>query len=604
MNLEQGGNIYRLRPDSPATNAYIAQPRQSPKDADPHEIRIYIMLALFLLFGLILAGQLIRYQAFGVVPKTARENPNAAIDQLLERGVITDRRGHPLAMDHFKYEIKISPKDIEDPEAFAERVAPIIGKDPLQLVKAIEENRDAAYLTIAYPEPPAIGEKVIALGEPTIGAVPWPKRYYPEGNLACHVLGLVAGDRRGYYGLEGYFDDFLRASTRAHRLFGPLIPADDVEAPPLPDTPFLPSYVHQDIVLTLDRTIQYLAETRLKEALEKYEAESGTIIVMEPQTSAVLAMASLPCFNPNDYTLVDDESVYANPAISKFYEPGSVFKVITFAAALNEGVITPDKVYDDTDKFVYGERTIQNWDRKGRGKVTATEALAYSLNVTTAKIAVELGAQQFYRYVRRFGFGDITGIELENEVPGLVKTPGREGWYPADLATNAFGQGISVTPLQMANAVAAIAAGGVRHRAYIVQHMIDGNKIRTTEPKPEAIVISPETARTLTDMMVTAVQYTPKARIKGYRVAGKTGTAEIPRPEGYSEELTKATFVGFFPADDPRFLILVKLDRPKTSRWATDTAAPTFRALAQDLIRLYAIPPDSVRRGETSSAEP
>ncbi|HEY54487.1 MAG TPA: penicillin-binding protein 2, partial [Caldilineae bacterium] len=337
----------------------------------------------------------------------------------------------------------------------------------------------------------------------------------------------------------------------------------------------------------------------LAEAIKEFEAESGTVIVLEPKTGAVLGMASWPDFNPNDYNLAPDESIFINPAISRLYEPGSVFKLITYAAALENNVITPETKYLDEDKLVYYERTVKNWDKRGRGEVTAQEALAKSLNVTTAKIAIQLESPNFYKAVTLFGFGQLTNIELEGEVAGIVKSPGKNGWYPFDLATNAFGQGISVTPLQMANAVAAIASDGVLYQPHVVHQVIDGDKLRTIEPMPMRRAISSEAAQTLTEMMVYTVRNTPKAKISGYAIAGKSGTAEIPDTEGrgYTQENTIASFAGFFPADDPQFVILVKLDRPKTSRWATQTAAALFHDIAQDLIDLYAIPPDVIRLG-------
>jgi cell division protein FtsI/penicillin-binding protein 2 len=307
-------------------------------------------------------------------------------------------------------------------------------------------------------------------------------------------------------------------------------------------------------------------------------------------------MASWPDFDPNQFTQVGDANAYRNPSVNDPYEPGSVFKLITYAAALEKGVITPQSRFLDTPAYTYGEREIQNWDRTGHGQVTAAEALAESLNVTTAKIAVKLGKVEFYRAVKRFGFGQFTGVELAGEHRGWVKIPGKEGWYPADTAINSFGQGISVTPLQMANAVAAIASDGVLYRAHVVGQVVDGERVVTIEPQALNRVISPATAHTLTKMMVDTVKRTPDVPIEGYSIAGKSGTAEIPLPSGYVDQDTIVSFAGFFPADEPQFVILVKLDRPKTSKWATYTAAPLFRAVIAHLIEMHSIPPDAIRR--------
>jgi cell division protein FtsI/penicillin-binding protein 2 len=563
-----------------------------------------VALALLGILALILIAQLVRYQAFGVVPKMDKGEKSVTVDPLLARGSISDRNGYPLAIEYYVYDITVDPSIVKDPEQLAFDLGPLLNQDPVELAQKIQDNKDSRYLALAKNMGPAVVKRIEAKEKEKeenfpIAVEARPQRYYPEGNLLCHVLGFVPLNRVGYYGLEGYYDDFLRATTRILRLQPPPKPIGGDVSATLPDSPFVPSYVQQDLVLTIDRIIQNTIETELAEAIRKYEAESGTVIVLDPKTGAVLGMASWPDFNPNDYTLVSDDSIYLNPAISRLYEPGSVFKLITYATALEQNVITPETEYQDEDKFVYYKRTIQNWDKRGRGKVTALEALAQSLNVTTAKIAVDLGSSDFYKAVTRFGFGQLTNVELEGEVAGIVKSPGRNDWYPVDLATNAFGQGISVTPLQMAVAVAAIASDGVLYQPHVVHQVVDGDKLRTIEPKPVRRAISSETAKTLTEMMVYTVNHTPEAKISGYAVAGKSGTAEIPDPEtrGYTQEHTIASFVGFFPVDAPQFVILVKLDQPKTSRWATHTAAPLFRSIAKKLIDLYAIPPDIIRMG-------
>ncbi|MCO6451011.1 MAG: penicillin-binding protein 2 [Caldilineales bacterium] len=569
------------------------EPRTQP---GTHSRRMYVVLGIFAAFGVILALQLVRYQALGicsVVRASGIEKPE--VDRTEPRGNIVDRRGHPLAIDRYVYEIVASPATMADRKAAADRVAGVMGMNATELYLRFEENKHLTNLPLTTTAGPEQGEEIMAWDVFTVTAQPMPRRFYPEGELASQVLGFVNMDREGQYGLEGYYDEFLRAPLALKR--EPHSPNGwDIEnGAQLPDTLFLPSPVRRDLVLTLDRTIQHMAEVALIDAIREHKAQSGTVIVLEPHTSAVLAMASWPDFNPNTYNNVGNFNYYLNPAISALYEPGSVFKLITYAAALETHTITPSMKFLDEDKFVYGERTIKNWDGRGRGVITATEALAQSLNVTTAKIAVELGRNEFYKAVARFGFGQLTGIELQGEYAGLVKTPGKGEWYPADLAINSFGQGISVTPLQMANAVAAIASGGVLHRVHLVQNIIDGNRLITIEQQPLSRAISKETADTLTRMMVRTVNETEEAYIEDYSIAGKSGTAEIPLPNGYNDEQTIVSFGGFFPADDPQFVILVKLDRPKTSRWATQTAAPLFRTIALNLIDLYAIPPDDIR---------
>ena len=355
-----------------------------------------------------------------------------------------------------------------------------------------------------------------------------------------------------------------------------------------------------DIVLTLDRTIQWIIEDELEKALEKYQAQSGTIIVMEPETGAILALANAPKFDPNKYADAD-ASAFTNPAVSAQYEPGSIYKIITMGAALDVGLIKPTTIFTDTGVISLGERAFFNSDRTAIGRVSASEALARSLNVVSVQIAAELGEETFYRYIRRFGFGDQTEVDLSGEVSGAVKWPNTQDWSLSDLGANSFGQGLAVTPLQMVSAAGSIANGGKLMRPYIVQARTQGNKMLYTEPTVMHRTISESAAHDLTEMMVDVVETgTPLARVKGYRVAGKTGTAQIPTIDGYTEDETIVSFVGFAPADDPRFVMLVKLDRPDPdiSPWATYTAAPVFAQIAARLLQHMNVPVGRISSGE------
>jgi cell division protein FtsI/penicillin-binding protein 2 len=310
-------------------------------------------------------------------------------------------------------------------------------------------------------------------------------------------------------------------------------------------------------------------------------------------------MANWPDYNPNQRaTTAADFDRFQNVAISAIYEPGSVFKIITMAAGLDTGVITPTTVMTDSGYIIVGERSIYNSDRRSNGQVSVTEALARSLNVITAQVADRIGRDHFYQYVRRFGFGARTGVDLAGEVPGLLKTPGHEQWSLSDLGTNSFGQGLAVTPLQMVNATAAIANGGKLMRPYMVQARIDDGQVLYTQPEVLAAAIRPETAHDLTEMMVETVNTgNSAARVQGYRIAGKSGTAQIPTVDGYLKDATIVTFVGFAPADDPKFVLLVKLDQPDPaiSTWAAYTAAPVFSQVTRRLFDHFSIAPDDIR---------
>jgi cell division protein FtsI/penicillin-binding protein 2 len=276
------------------------------------------------------------------------------------------------------------------------------------------------------------------------------------------------------------------------------------------------------------------------------------------------------------------------------------------AAAMDAGIITPTTTFNDSGSYTIGERVIFNSNRMAHGDVTVTRALALSLNVITAQIAAELGAENFYRYVRLFGFGEATNVDLSGEIYGLIKTPSDSTWSEADLGTNSFGQGLACTPLQMLNATAAIANGGRLMQPYIVQARVADGQAQITEPVVTRQVIKPETARTMSAMMAEVVDTSASlAGVNGYAVAGKSGTAQIPSPEGYVQEETIVSFVGFAPADDPKFVLLVKMDRPdpEINVWAGQTAAPVFGRIAERLLDHFSVPPDDLRLAAALEAE-
>jgi cell division protein FtsI (penicillin-binding protein 3) len=321
---------------------------------------------------------------------------------------------------------------------------------------------------------------------------------------------------------------------------------------------------------------------------------------MDPRTGALYGMVSVPDYDPNRYEMVPQENynLFNNPAITAQYEPGSVYKIITMAAAMDAGRITPDTVMNDSGSYSIGGRVIFNSNRAANGEVTITKALALSLNVITAQVAEELGSDEFYRYVRLFGFGEATNVDLSGEINGIIKTPSDDMWSLADLGTNSFGQGLACTPLQMLNATAVIANGGRLLQPYVVEARVMDGKAQLTEPVVTRQVIKPETSRAMAEMMAEIVTMSSSlAGVEGYAVAGKSGTAQIPSPEGYVSEETIVSFVGFAPADDPKFVMLVKMDRPdpEVNPWAGQTAAPVFGRIAKRLLDYFSVPPDEVR---------
>ena len=415
------------------------------------------------------------------------------------------------------------------------------------------------------------------------------KRVYPQDTLAAHLVGFTDGDQSGRAGLEASYDGWLRTMGDW--------PTDQLpgQPEPLPDDwkSYLPSPAGRDLVLHLDAALQYQVEKRLAEALTKYEAKAGTIIVMNPRTGALLAVANLPTYDPNQ-----DRRNHAGAGDKlggeRAYEPGSVFKVITYAAALDTKRITPDTLFSDPGKLEIGSRIIRNAQNKNYGTITARQALAELGQHRQRQICLDMGRDDFYRYIRQFGFGRPTEVDLAQESPGIVKRPGTEAWSQYDQAANSFGQGISVTPIQMISAVGAIANGGTVMQPQVVKGLVWDGKVYNLPPRRLGQAIKPETAHTLTQMMVFTVDnYVagPKL-VPGYRVAGKTGTAEIPQPGGYTSDLTITSFIGFLPAADPQVVILVKLVEPKASRWAEKIALPVFGLVAHDAVSTLNIRPD------------
>jgi cell division protein FtsI/penicillin-binding protein 2 len=316
---------------------------------------------------------------------------------------------------------------------------------------------------------------------------------------------------------------------------------------------------------------------------------------MDPRTGALLAMAAEPCYSPNKFFDLKEGEDF-NPLVSAAYEPGSVMKLITMAAALDSGTVTPQTTYQDSGAIEVGGHISYNWDRGAHGTVDMTTLLARSLNVGAATIATWMGPTTFYDYFQRFGFGRPTTIDIMNEASGLMPLPGSGDWQESFIATNAYGQALAVTPIQMISAASALANDGYLMQPYVVQEIRDENGVHRTEPRVASQAIRPETAAQLTSMAIIAVQQeVQEALVEGYTVAGKTGTAQIAEAFGYHETDVIGSFIGWLPAEDPQIIVFVKLDRPQSAPWGSQTAAPVFSKLVKELVVLMDIPPDAIR---------
>lgn len=418
-------------------------------------------------------------------------------------------------------------------------------------------------------------------------------RFYPEGNIGSNILGFVGymGDKlEGRYGLEGFFDQELAGSPGSIKI------ERDAKGYPIiiNDREYNKAADGSDLILTINRSIQFMACQKLNEAVERHGADGGSVIILEPDTGAVLAMCSSPDYDGNNFQATKDIKDFTNPAIFSQYEPGSIFKVITMAMALDREKVTPQTTYDDTGQVIISKYKIENSDHKANGVQTMAEVLEKSLNTGAIFAMRAIGPDLFSEYVKKFGFGEKTGIELEGESKGDIKNLIKKPVGELYAATASFGQGLAVTPIQIAAAFLALANNGIMMQPYIVKEIIkpDGEKIET-KPKIVGRVISEKASTILGGMMVNVVEngHGKRAGVKGYYVAGKTGTAQVPaKSGGYQAGAHIGSFAGFAPADNPKFVMLVRIDQPRDVEWAESSAAPLFGELAEYMLNYWQVP--------------
>lgn len=490
------------------------------------------------------------------------------------------------------------PRLIEEADDTAEALGELFEYDE-EAVESLEMRLDQPedpYEPIARKVDEATLEAILALDLAGIFYVRESSRLYPEPEMSGQVLGFVGGNEdgsvSGKYGIEGYFNDILMGTKgylKSERdIAGRLIAVADQELVSAVDG--------ADIVLTIDRTIQYKACSALKLAVGKHGADGGSVIIVSPSTGKVLAMCGAPDFDPNAYNEVESIDVFNNPAIFESYEPGSVFKPITMAAAVDVGAVSPTTTFTDTGSvLVEGwPKPIGNAEGKVYGTVPMTQVLEDSINTGMIFAMRQMGLSTFEQYVKAFGFGIATGIELATEAAGDISS--LENVSEIYSATATFGQGITATPLQIVMAYAAIANGGILKAPLLVDEVryADGT-VETRAPRDVAQVIDSKTARTLSAMLVSVVEYGhgKRAGVKGYYIGGKTGTAQVAKSDGigYASDNTIGSFAGFGPVEDPKFAMIVRIDNPKDVVWAESTAAPLFGEIAEFLLQYFEVPP-------------
>jgi len=543
--------------------------------------------------------------------KWANEEYSYAIENYYpERGNIYDRWGRLLAGNEDVYEIGVMLQYVANPTTIAqtlEGVNQLSYKDVFAAVSKTYDPEKSVYAVLTDFLPTGVIDTLSHIKQdfeltnpygrkenlPSLRGVVWSshlKRSYPENSLASNILGFYSFmDREGgigYYGVEEYYDDLLAGTPM--ETFMPRNPYLLEELPTVP--------TGASLVLTIDREIQAMVEKKLDEAVEEHEAESGTVIVLDPRNGEILAMASQPRVNLNQYWKYEDEFEDKTPfnrAISETYEPGSVFKVLTMAAAFDNGTVDEETIFNDPGRFEYGGSTVYNWNRRGYGKQSMQGCMQHSLNVCLAWVATELGKEDFYNYMQVFGIDRRTNIDLGGEKTWPLSTPGDSDWYPIQLVTNSFGQGVAVTPIQLAAAISSVANGGELMKPHVLKAIIQDGKQYNTSPQVMSVPIKPETAKIMTSLLVESLkEESSLALVPGYSIAGKTGTAEIPVEGVYGIDLTNASFVGWGPADDPQFLVYVWIEKPGSSPWGSIVAAPVFSSITQDLVKYLDIPPE------------
>lgn len=546
--------------------------------------RLKVVAVFFFGLFLLLIVKLFVWQVIkgGDLAKEAKSQYRSAKVMAAARGNILAADGSILAGRKQAWLLYASPPEFkQSPGAIAGNISPILNGDYEALKEALSV-KGAVWIPLTHKISSEVKGNLEALNIAGLGFEPEEERYYPEASAAAQLLGFVGknseGEDTGYFGLEGYYNlplsgkrGYTSADTDAKGnpiLFGEF---RDVSA-----------LAGVDLETNIDKTVQLILEKKLKEGIEKYGAKGGFAVVADPATGAVLAMSSYPSFDQANYRDYSD-ALFKNPVISDTFEPGSVFKVMVMAAALDAQAVKPETVCDIcTGPFRVDKYSIATWDNKYHPDSTMTDVIVHSDNVGMVYVGQKLGTDKLYDYLEKFGFGNSTGIDLQGEA--VLSLRPKSSWNIVDLATASFGQGVAITGAQLVRAVSAIANGGRLPRLQVVK----------TKPKLTQ-VISSQAAQQTTAMMEAAAK-SGEAKwtySKGFSVAGKTGTAQIPIAGHYDTENTMASYIGFSPARDPKFIMLVTLNTPQTSPWASETAAPLWYSIARDLFPYFSIQPEN-----------
>ncbi|HEX6513569.1 MAG TPA: penicillin-binding protein 2 [Chloroflexota bacterium] len=549
------------------------------------------VFTLLVLFAAVLGARLYYWQVKQHDVLAAKAQKEHFHDEQIpaKRGAIYDVNGSVLATNEAVDSVYAARTQIEDPAKAAQTLSALIDVSADTIEQRITDP-NLQFVRLKTWVTPAVSQQIKAAHLAGIFLEPTTRRTYPQNGLAAHVLGFTNQDGEGQYGLEEFYNQAL-AGTPGH-----LQAEMDTAGRAINfSTPrqSSPARDGADLVTGVDAALQYIAERELSAAAKQHKASGGTVIIMEPHSGEIMALANVPSFDPNVYASFDAAS-FPDPAISKIYEPGSTFKIITMSIALAEHVVDPGTAIYDPGGLSLGGIHITNWDGKGHSPESATQVLQYSSNVGAATIGWKVGADKYYPHIQDYGLSQRTGVDLAGELPGQVLFPGQPNWTPANLVTNAFGQGIAVTPMQLVTAVAAVANGGMLVKPHVVREIRGPEGSQRVGPTEVRRVLEPQVAATLTKMLVDSAKIGEAqfAVVPGFNVAAKTGTAQVASPTGgYAEGKFVASLMGFAPADNPKFVMLVKIDEPQDVPFGSEVAAPVWREIAKQLFVHFKIEP-------------
>lgn len=568
-------------------------------------IRLRVTLLFFIAVFVALTAKLFYWQVFKaqVLSAEARNQYEGGFIIDADRGDIKSSDGGWLAASGEAWLVFANIPDIKRPKKeIAEKLAPLFVEDPddkesvlkeIDRLETLMSREKAVWVALKHKVGPEVRKQIEEMNLEGIGFELEERRIYPEGSSSAHLLGFVGKDSEakdtGYFGLEGYWnlalsgkEGYVKREKDAYGL--PILLGLRSEVAAIKGV---------DLITHIDKGVQLLIEEKLKMGIEKYGAESGSVTLMDPKTGGILGMAAYPSFDPSKYWKYKDE-LFLNPVISSTFEPGSVFKVLVMAAGLDAGVVKPETICDICNGPVkVANYSIETWNQVYNPGSDMVDVIVNSDNVGMVFVSQKLGSERLYDYLSAFGIGQPTGIDLQGETGSYLRKKG--DWSVVDTAVASFGQGIAVTPIQLLSAVSAIANKGYLMKPQVVD-ILDGGTWRE-DIKPEKVrqVISEKAASEITLMMVEAAKNGEAkwTHLKGYKVAGKTGTAQIPIAGHYSKEKTIASFIGFAPYDDPKFVMLVTLREPTSSPWASETAAPLWYSIAKDLFIHFKIQPEN-----------